>query len=109
VGNLALAPCPAAATLVSESNNGIAGVVPAYKLRELLFRRRDGEVVRRVAPSALAPQATGRVTGLLSIGIEDVSPGDYELALRIEDRANGETHERVEPFCVTRRQVAGTS
>jgi len=35
---------------------------------------------------------------LLALSVEGMAAGDYELVLRVEDKATGETRERVEPL-----------
>ena len=66
------------------------------------LRRKDGDVVRRSEPGALAPSSDGRVTGLVAISLEGLPPGEYELVLRIEDKATAEKRERVEALRIRR-------
>ena len=40
---------------------------------------------------------------LLVLSLENLSPGDYELVLRVEDKATGEKREQVEPLRVAPR------
>ncbi len=67
------------------------------------LRRANGDVVRRGTPSLIAPSADGRLVRLLGLPMDALAEGDYELVLRIEDKATGETRERVEPLRLSSR------
>ncbi|HEY2942049.1 MAG TPA: VWA domain-containing protein [Vicinamibacteria bacterium] len=67
------------------------------------LRRRDGDVVRRSEPSLVSPSADGRLLRLLALPLDGIAQGDYELVLRIEDKATGQSQERIEPLRVTGR------
>jgi VWFA-related protein len=67
------------------------------------LRRSNGDVVRRGEPSVVAPSADGRLLRLLALALDGIAQGDYELVLRVKDKATGETQERIEPLRVTHR------
>lgn len=62
--------------------------------------RRGEEVVRSAAPTPIRPDWDGRLSRLLGLSLEGLSPGDYALALRVRDTAAGVSAETVEPFTV---------
>jgi VWFA-related protein len=68
------------------------------------LRRRDGEVVGRGEPSLVSPSADGRLLRLLALPLDGIAQGDYELVLRVEDKATGQTRERIEPLRITHRR-----
>jgi hypothetical protein len=79
--------------------NGAGPTVQAsYELR-----RRNGEVVRRSEPSLVSPSADGRLLRLVAMILEGIAEGDYELVVRVEDKATGETRERIEPLRISHR------
>ena len=67
------------------------------------LRRRDGEVMQRSEPSIVSPSADGRLLRLLALPLDGITQGDYELVLRVEDKATGQTRERIEPLRITHR------
>jgi VWFA-related protein len=67
------------------------------------LRRRDGDVMRRSEPSFVSPSADGRLRRLLALPLDGITQGDYELVLRVEDKATGQTRERIEPLRITHR------
>ena len=67
------------------------------------LRRRNGDVVRRSDPSVVTPSADGRLLRLVAVTLDGIAQGDYELVLRVADKATGQTRERVEPLRITRR------
>jgi VWFA-related protein len=70
---------------------GGAGVETSWELR-----RADGVAVRTGPPGLLAPDAQGRLVKLLQMPLDGLSPGVYELVLRVEDRAAGTAVDRTE-------------
>jgi VWFA-related protein len=81
------------------ARDGTAPLVEAsYELR-----RRRGDVVRRGEPSLVSPTADGRLVRLLVLALDGMAPGDYELVLRVEDKATGERREQIEPLWLTSR------
>jgi len=76
-----------------------SGVEASYELR-----RRDGEVMRRGEPSLVSPSADGRLLRLLALPLDGIAQGDYELVLRVEDKATGQVRERIEPLRITHRR-----
>ena len=67
------------------------------------LRHRGGAALRRGAPSLIAPGAEGDLVRLLGLPLEGMEEGDYELVLRVEDKATGEARERVEPLRLSAR------
>lgn len=66
------------------------------------LRHRDGRVVRRSAPGPLAADPAGRLTGFLAVPIDGIAQGEYDLVLRVDDKA-GRTTERIEPLRISAR------
>jgi VWFA-related protein len=62
-------------------------------------RRRDGAVVKELAPTALVPGPTGmsRFAGVSLLG---APPGEYELVVTVIDQVRGETLTVREPFAI---------
>lgn len=62
-------------------------------------RRRDGAVVRELAPTALVPGPAGmsRFAGVSLLG---APPGEYELVITVLDQIRGETISVREPFAI---------
>ena len=81
-----------------------AGVVAPRVEASYELRRAGGDVIREGTPSPIAPSPDGRLLRLLAVPLEGMQEGDYNLLLRVEDKANGETREQVEPL----RIKAGT-
>jgi hypothetical protein len=67
------------------------------------LRERGGGVMRRSAPAPLATSADGRLGGVLTLPVDGVPPGDYELVLRVEDKTTGQVRERTEPLRIGAR------
>ena len=67
------------------------------------LRQRGGDVVRRSEPSVLAPSADGRLTRMVALTLDGIAQGDYELVLRVVNKATGETKESIEPLRIARR------
>ena len=93
---------PAAANLycqfqvfgAAESSAGTGGGVEAsYELRPVTG---TCFVRERRVPSPRS--ADGRLVRLLAFTLDGMKAGDYELVLRVEDKATGQTQERVEPL-----------
>jgi hypothetical protein len=59
--------------------------------------------MRRGEPSLVSPSADGRLLRLLDLPLDGIAQGDYELVLRVEDKASGQTRERIEPLRITHR------
>jgi hypothetical protein len=77
--------------------NGAAPDVEAsYELR-----RENGEVVRRGEPSVVTPTPDGRLLRLHTLPLGGIAQGSYELVLRVQDKATGETRERIEALRIT--------
>ena len=67
------------------------------------LRRADGDVVRQGAQSPIARSADGRLVRLLAFTLDGMAAGDYELVLRVLDKATGQTQERSEPLRIAPR------
>jgi hypothetical protein len=81
---------------------GAAGEAAARRVEASYeLRRRDGDVVRRGEPSLISPTADGRLVRLLALPESSLSPGEYELVLRVKEEATGQTRERIEPLRLT--------
>jgi hypothetical protein len=80
-----------------------AGVVAPRVEESYELRRAGGDVIREGAPSPIAPSPDGRLLRLLTVPLEGMPEGDYNLLLRVEDKANGETREQVEPLRIKAR------
>lgn len=83
-----------------------AGRSPASGLPEIAagleLRRDDGRVIRKVAPTHIAPDASGRVVRLLGMRLEGLEDGPYQLVLEAQDQSSGARLERREPFTLSR-------
>jgi hypothetical protein len=77
----------------SEGGSPAGPIEASYALRT-----RDGAILRQSDPSPIVPSSDGRLVRLLGLSMDGVAPGDYELVLRVEDKATGESRERVEPL-----------
>jgi hypothetical protein len=71
-----------------------------------VLRRADGTVLSRLDPSPVPPAADGRLSRTLAISLRTTAPGPHELVLTVQDQVTGRTVETVEPFEVTRVQMA---
>jgi VWFA-related protein len=67
------------------------------------LRRAGGDVIREAAPTPIAPSPDGRLLRLLAVPLEGMPEGDYNLLLRVEDKASGERREQVEPLRIKGR------
>jgi hypothetical protein len=82
---------------------GVRAKNPAPVVASFALRRADGMVVLSGEPTPIAPGPDGGLVRLLALPLEGRAQGTYELVLRVEDKASGETRERVESFEVTGR------
>jgi len=82
---------------------GARAGAPARVVASFALRRGDGTVVLSSEPTAIVPGPDGGLVRLLALPLEGRTEGRYELVLRVEDQASGETRERVEAFEVTGR------
>jgi VWFA-related protein len=63
------------------------------------LHRADGSVVRRVAPSPIAPTSIGALQRLIGISLKGLGgPGEYQLVLTVKDEIAGKIQELREPF-----------
>ncbi len=74
-------------------------VAASYELRSA-----NGEVVQKGEGRLVDPTPDGRVVRLLTLALDGIAQGDYQLVLRVEDRTTGETREQIEPLRVTHRR-----
>jgi hypothetical protein len=68
----------------------------------LELRTRDGRLVRRADPSAIAPDDAGRVVRTVGMGVDGLEDGGYELVLQVRDDVRGKVLEQREPFTLSR-------
>jgi hypothetical protein len=73
-----------------------------------MWRRPSSFVRRTVASCAGASRgptvgADGRLVGILTLPVDEVPQGDYELVLRVEDKTTGQVRERTEPLRIGSR------
>jgi len=81
---------------VKEETSGLPRVSMSYEVR-----RGDGALLTRDAPSLIVPTPTGALSRMIGFSLENASPGDYQLLMRIKDQLSGNTLELREPFKVT--------
>jgi hypothetical protein len=68
----------------------------------LELRTRDGRVLRKTDPSAIAPDGSGRVVRTVGMGMEGLEDGRYEFVLQVRDDVRGKVLEQREPFTLSR-------
>ncbi len=64
-------------------------------------RRSDGALYTQDAPSLINPTPAGSVSRMIGFSLEDATPGDYEIVMRVKDELSGKSLELHEPFSVT--------
>jgi VWFA-related protein len=64
-------------------------------------RRSDGTLYTQDAPSIISPTPTGSVSRMIGFSLDDATPGDYEIVMRVKDELSGKSLELHEPFSVT--------
>jgi hypothetical protein len=79
-----------------KDEKGMPQVVQGYEVR-----RPDGTVLTRLAPSEIRPTSLGALSRLFGFGLDDATPGDYEMVMTFEDQLSGNKIEVREPFKVT--------
>jgi hypothetical protein len=65
-----------------------------------LLRRADGRTLQEGPASPIEVSRDGRRVRLLRFPLEGLAPGEYELVVRVEDKASGRVVERTEAFRV---------
>jgi VWFA-related protein len=65
-----------------------------------VIRREDGSTVTRSEPQALSAGPQGQPSQMLSLSLQGVPPGSYELLLTVRDDVAGRSIEVEEPFSV---------
>jgi len=83
---------------VREETSGMPRVSVGYEVR-----RSDGTIVTRDPVSLVQPTAEGGLSRLVGFSLENASPGEYELVMRVRDEFSGETRVLREPFRVMAR------
>jgi VWFA-related protein len=78
-----------------DPGTGLPRVASGFELR-----RSNGEVLMRVAPTAMRPTSLGGLSRIVVAPLAGAVPGDYELVLRLRDEAAGAELEAREPFAV---------
>jgi hypothetical protein len=81
---------------VKEETSGLPRVSMSYEVR-----RSDGTLLTRDAPSLIVPTPAGALSRMIGFSLENASPGDYQLLMRVKDQLSGNTLELREPFKVT--------
>lgn len=74
-----------------------------------VLRRIDGTVISRTQPTWIEPTSLGAVARMLQIPLEGAGPGDYELALTVEDAITGKVRELTEPFSIAGSSAAAVT
>ena len=64
-------------------------------------RRSDGTLYTQDAPSLIDPTPAGALSRMIGFSLEDATPGDYEIVMRVKDELSGKSLELHEPFSVT--------
>jgi hypothetical protein len=64
-------------------------------------RRGDGTLYTQDAPSIINPTSAGSLSRMIGFSLEDATPGDYEIVMRVKDELSGKSLELHEPFSVT--------
>ena len=77
------------------SEAGMPVVLEGHELR-----RADGSVIVRQAPTAITPTSLGALARQFGLSLEDLTPGDYEVAITVRDEIAGKDLELREPFSV---------
>jgi VWFA-related protein len=81
---------------VKEEKSGMPRVSMSYEVR-----RSDGTILTRDAPSLIRPTPEGALSRMIGFSLENASPGEYELVLRVKDEFSGSRLESREPFRVS--------
>ena len=63
-----------------------------------LLRQKGGSALRRGEPSSMRQGADGWLVDVVSLPVEGMPQGDYELILRVEDKTTGQVREAAEPL-----------
>jgi VWFA-related protein len=66
-------------------------------------RRSDGTLYTQDPPSIINPTPAGSLSRMIGFSLEDATPGDYEIVMRVKDELSGKALELHEPFSVTAR------
>jgi hypothetical protein len=64
-------------------------------------KRSDGTLYTQDAPSLINPTPAGSLSRMIGFSLEDATPGDYEIVMRVKDELSGKSLELHEPFTVT--------
>jgi VWFA-related protein len=67
----------------------------------------DGRLVNGAAPSPISIALGGRIIRMLTLPIDGLAEGDYELGLQVVDHASGRTLAATEPFTLQKEPSAG--
>jgi len=82
------------ATRLEES--GMPRVSMGYEVR-----RSDGTLYTGEAPSLIMSTGLGTLSRMIGFSLEQATPGDYEIMMRVRDELSGKTLELREPFRVS--------
>ena len=76
--------------------SGLPRVSMGYQVR-----RSDGALYTQDPPSIINPTSAGSLSRMIGFTLEDATPGDYEIVMRVKDELSGKSLEVHEPFSVT--------
>jgi hypothetical protein len=63
---------------------------------------RDGRLVRRAEPTAIAPDRDGRLVRTIGMAVDGWDEGAYDLVVEVRDEAGGAALEHRETFTLAR-------
>lgn len=64
-------------------------------------RRTDGTLYTQDTPSIINPTPDGSLSRQIGFSLEDATPGEYEIVMRVKDELSGKSLELHEPFSVS--------
>jgi VWFA-related protein len=67
----------------------------------------DGRLVNGASPTPIAIALGGRVIRMITLPMDGLDEGDYELGLQVVDHASGRTLSAAEPFTLQKEPAAG--
>jgi hypothetical protein len=63
-----------------------------------VLQGKDGKVFTGTAPSVIQPTSLGKLSRMVGMRLEGITPGDYELILNLRDELNGKVLQVREPL-----------
>jgi VWFA-related protein len=76
-----------------DKKTGLPRVSAGYVLQG-----KDGKVFTGTAPSVIQPTSLGKLSRMVGMRLEGITPGDYELILNLKDELNGKVLQVREPL-----------